>query len=217
MKHIYKYSVIIFLFILFTPKVYGASATLSLSPSYGTYTAGDVFDLEVNLNTGGGKTVGTDVIVNYDPVLLKMTDIVIGSIYTQYVGKEIDNTTGKATISGISNELEKAFTGTGTFATLKFQGLKTGTGTISFAYTQGSRNDSNVMDYDTQTDILTAATGGTYNLVAGGSASATPTPITDDNTDNTIPESGVSFPTISLTVFGLMTIILGTFYFRKSI
>jgi len=219
-KTIFVVIFILALFLFVNNKVLAASATLNLSPAYGTYTVGNTFDININLNTGGGRTVGTDIIIKYDAAKLKLVDIVNGTIYTQYVGKEINNSLGTATISGISSDVASAFTGSGTLATLKFQGLTATTATVSFDFTAGGSTDSNVADFDTKADILTSATGGTYNLVAGsaGSADNTTTTTTSSSTDTTsIPDAGLSAPTMALSTLGLISILFGVFYLRKSI
>jgi len=158
--------------LLYTKPAFAANATLSFSPASSAVTTGTSFDVQIILNTGGSNTSGTDVYVHFDKSKLSLTDITPGSIYNQYVGKAIDNAQGTAAISGLSTDVSSLFKGTGTFATFHFQPLAQGTATVTFDFTPGNQNDSNVADFDTQEDVLTSVTNGTYQISGAGSTSS---------------------------------------------
>src|SRR3989338_10409631 len=53
----------------------GGSATLSLSSASGSYSTGDIFSVNILLNTGGIAIQGVDVAyLNYNPALLEVQD-----------------------------------------------------------------------------------------------------------------------------------------------
>lgn len=207
---------------------YAASATFSLSPSSGTYNAGTNFNINVIVNTGGARSSGSDMKIKYDPTKLKLVDITNGSIYPQYLGKSIDNTAGTANLSGITTPgtTTDFFTGTGTFATLIFQGLSAGAAAVTFDYTPRSTIDSNIVDGDSKSDALTSVTNGSYTIVGnatggstttGGQANTAPTQAPDaGGAGSQLPSAGATLPTIISIVSGISFLFLGVLTFKKS-
>jgi len=148
--------------------------SLQLSPSSQTVGINAEFSVNVVLNTDGRQTAGTDLLLTYDSSALSLLDMQAGTLYDQYVGKNIDNATGKASLSGISSSPNTVFAGTGTFATLRFRALRTGTAPVSIDFTPGNRNDSNIADFATQQDILAGVINGTYTITQTGAVTPTP-------------------------------------------
>lgn len=158
---------------------YALAATLSLSPSSGTFNRGCQVKVDIKLDTGGKQTDGTDAIILYDQGKLTATNITSGTIYSDYPGNNIDDATGKINISGLAS-VSSAFTGTGTLATIDFtvkDSAATGATIVSFDYkTGGSTTDSNVVERGTVVDILSSVTNGNYTIGTGPCSGATPTP-----------------------------------------
>lgn len=148
-------------------------ASLTLSPSLQTVVLNTEFTVAVVLDTDGKQTSGTDLSVSYDRTKLSLLDIQPGTLYDQYVGKSIDNATGKATISGISSTSQTVFGGMGNFATLRFRALAAGAAPVTVDFTQGNRNDSNIADFTTQQDILAGVINGTYVISQTGAPTPT--------------------------------------------
>lgn len=193
-------------FVLLVQPVYAATATLTLSPATQSVNVGDEIKIVVDLNTGGAATTTTDLYVTYDATKLILTDITPGTIYDQYIGKEINNATGIGSITGLASSTAKLFTGTGTFATLTFKGIAPGTPQIAIKYTPGDRNDTNVVDIETNSDILSSVAASTITL-AGTTLTPTMTPTINTNPTD-IPRTATSLPTLfmlisSMTVLGL--------------
>jgi hypothetical protein len=215
------FALVLFLspFMIFPRQALGASATLSLSPASGSFTAGHTFDIQVILNTGGAKVVGTDIYINYPKDILALEDIVNGTIFGQYVGKQINNGAGTASLSGLATSVDVLFSGTGTFATLKFKGLKQGTANVTFTFTPGTRNDSNVADNETKTDILSSVTNGTYTITGGvgGTGGGATTNSGSGGTPTSgggLMTAGVDAPTMIFLAGGFLITILGFFTFK---
>src|SRR3989338_7955628 len=122
---------------------YAATITLSLTPSTKTVTINETFTVTINLATGGASTSAADIELTFDNTKLNLIDIVPGTIYGQYIGEDIDNANGRASISGLANSTQDLFSGTGTFATLTFRAIQSGTGNVSFDFTPGAGNDTN--------------------------------------------------------------------------
>ena len=149
-----------------TPAVTGAS--LSLSPAANSSAVDAEFTVAVNLDTAGAQTAGTDFVFTFDPARLTLVDITQGSLYDVYVGKTIDNTAGKGGISGLASSTTSSFSGTGTFATLRFRGIQNGTVPVTISFAPGNPNDSNIADASTQADVLTHVVNGSYTIGQAG-------------------------------------------------
>lgn len=163
--------VFLFSFLLFHGVKYTSASSFSLAPSKNTYRLNETFTTDVILSTAGGRVSAADIYFTFDKDKLRLEEIVKGKIFDQYIGQEIDNFLGKAAISGIVNSPERLFKGTGTFVSLRFKTLKTGTASVVFKFTSGSKNDSNVADFDQRTDTLTEVENGLFIISSEGGES----------------------------------------------
>lgn len=157
------------------------AATLSLSPSTGSFKKGCNFSLNIDLNTNGVQTDGTDAIIQYDQSKITATSITSGSIYPDYPGNSIDDNAGKATISGLAS-VSTPFSSSGTLATINFtvKDVSTPSATlIKFQFDSNDKTnttDSNVVERGTIADVLSSVVNGNYTVGATG-ACANPTPV----------------------------------------
>lgn len=172
-KVILLFTLLTFNFTLLTGSVYAQSATLSLSPSTGTFNKGCTFSLEVKLNTGGAQTDGTDAILLYDASRFSATSINPNlSVYPDFPGNSIDDTGGKIIISGIAS-ISGSFSGNSTMATINFSvkdNAPVGASQVRFDFDPNDRaktTDSNVVERGTVADILTSVVNGNYTIGAG--------------------------------------------------
>ncbi len=164
------------------------AASLTFNPASGSLNKGCEVTIKVELDTQGVQTDGTDVIVIYTPAQLSISTsgITNGTIYPEYPGNSVDSAGGKISISGISS-VSSPFTGTGTFATLKFKVADTATaGTpinLKFDFDPNNKTkttDTNVVERGTIADVLSAVTDGAYTVGTGSCASgiqASPSPV----------------------------------------
>ncbi len=159
--------------------------TLSLSPSSGTHTLGQTFEVNILLDTAGKTVDGVDIYyLNYNPKALEVQDadsaiagvqIRQGTLFPTYVGNTVDTANGRISISGIVSPGSTGFSGAGTFATVVFKVLAAApTSAVTIDYTSGSTTDSNIVEHGTITDVLAAVINGSYNLT-----SPTPPPTVD--------------------------------------
>ncbi|QQG43245.1 MAG: hypothetical protein HYW45_03520 [Candidatus Daviesbacteria bacterium] len=152
--------------------VYAAQATLSLSPASGTVNRSCAFALEVNLDTGGGQTDGTDAILLYDTSVFSATSINKGTIYQEYPGTAIDDSAGRVTISGLAS-VTQSFSGQGKLATVNLlvkDTAPTGTSQIKFDFDPSNpqkTTDSNVVEHTSVAEILSSVTNGNYTVGTG--------------------------------------------------
>lgn len=197
-------------YLLSVPIAYAAGATFSLSPASGSHNIGSVFSVNVILNTGSNETSGADAILIYEPAKLSAQSITAGAIYDSYPIKTINATAGKILISGITSNASSSFSGNGTFATIAFKPLVSGTSTLRFDFKANEPTDSNVAKKGTQgEDILTSVSNATYTITSG---SVTPTP----GAGGAPPVSGVFEVTLAITLVGLGLFTSGFFLFRKN-
>ena len=102
--------------------------------------------------------------VKYNPAVITLTSITKGSLYASYTQAVIDNTAGKAQIGGQAVPPATPFKGKGTFATLEFSPVATGSATITVDFTSGGLNDSNVIEAASASDILTSVQNVTVKI-----------------------------------------------------
>lgn len=159
-----------------SPKAAGTGATLALSPTSGTKTLNSTFPVAIVLNTNTQDTAGTDVIINYNPADLEVQDadsvtagvqIQAGTLYATYPANRVDAAAGKIYFSGIINPgATSGYNGTGTLATISFKALKvTAASAVTFSFTAGATNDSNVTTRVNPTDILETVTNASFVIV----------------------------------------------------
>jgi hypothetical protein len=212
-------------FFLLSP-VSALAANLSIAPSTGQINKGCDVTFTIELDTQGSQTDGTDVILKYDPTKLTIaqTDITNGKIYADYPGNSIDSTAGKISVSGIA-QVSQAFSGKGTFATLKFKVNSAASGTTALAFdfdpnNKSNSTDSNVVERGTVADVLNAVTDGSYTIGSGscangvGAVGASSLPISTPVASSTslptsLPEAGILDNTVVVASVGMLLIILG--------
>lgn len=207
------------------------AATLSLSPSSGTFNRGCNVSLRIELDTTGTNTDGTDVILNYDPAKfnIQTSSISNGSIYSDYPGNSVDASGGKISISGISS-VSSPFNGKGTFATLNFKvgdNAPAGTAVLKFDFDPNDKTkttDSNVVERGTIADVLNSVTDGNYTIGTGAcglagqgqtlqdtSPTGTPSAVKATPPANLYKDNppGLTDTTTILSVVGTFLVVLG--------
>lgn len=228
MKTIIVIIVIIFITVILSPAVYAQTATLSLSPSSGTFNKGCPLTLQIVLATGGTQTDGTDAILAYDSTRFSATSISSGSIYPDYPGNNIDDANGKITISGLAS-VTSPFSGQGTLATVNFKVTDTapaGVTQIKFDFDPNNKaetRDSNVVERGTVSDVLNSVVNGNYTIGTGtcvaagapgaGAVVSTPSGAVSQPSPppapTSLPPAGSEQLTFTLAIVGSALVILG--------
>lgn len=152
------------------------AATLSLNPAQGTLNKGCVVSVNIDLDTTGTQTDGTDAILIYDPAIFDVNEqsITNGTIYPEYPGNAVDSANKKISISGLAS-VQTPFTGKGTLATVRFKvkdAVTQGSTQINFDFSPSDKTkttDSNVVERGTVADVLSSVTNGTYTIGSGTS------------------------------------------------
>ena len=129
------------------PIVSVSAAEFILQASETSVVVGKTFTVTVNL-TGGEPTLGTDMVLSFDPDRLIVKIIQTSPLYPTYnpVGeKRIDQENGVVTLSG-SGGIGQEVSAEGEFATIMFKAIKPGQATIGVDYTPGETNKSGIID-----------------------------------------------------------------------
>lgn len=137
------------------------AATLTLTPKISSYNQACTYSADITLDTEGQQTDGADVNLLYDPSKVNVLSFDNGSIFPTYLGKNIDNSIGKATLSGLSS-FSQPYIGQGVFGTVDFvvkENAPLGDATIRFDFDASDptkTTDSNVVGTGTLAELLRA-------------------------------------------------------------
>lgn len=231
-KNIISFFAFSFSLLVFPFAALAQSATLSLDPASGTFNQNCNFSLNVNLDTGGTQTDGTDAILAYDSTKFTATSITKGTIYPDYPGNNIDAASGKVTISGLAS-VSTPFSGKGILATINFTVAKeapAGVTQMTFDFDPNDKaktTDSNIVERGTVVDILNSVVNGNYTIGTGtcGQTTVSPRPVgtieistpsatlapiyTPVPTRKTLPDRGTPELTFALAIVGGVLTVLG--------
>lgn len=218
-----------FIFLAFPTLAYGAS--LNLSPATGTFNKSCNYAVDINLNTAGQNTDGTDAIIKFNPSQITVSSVTPGSIYPDYPTANPDNSKGTISISGLSS-VSTPYNGSGKFATINLAvNSNASAGSqlqLTFDFDPNNKSkttDSNVVQTATVVDILDSVTNGVYTIgsgsCAGGSSNVvsgggtvvsdnvgTPSGNLDQIAGNGV-KPGIVSSTFFLTIVGSILVILG--------
>lgn len=224
-------NITIIMFILSFPAS-ALAATLSLVPATGTANRGCNFAVNIELDTTGAATDGTDAILKYESSKLLASSVTEGSIYPDYPGTNIDPANNRITISGLA-AVNQAFIGRGVLATINFTvppTAPTGATSVTFDFDPNDKTkttDSNVVERNTVIDVLSSIGNGNYTIGSGTCASQTLTttpgiakgapsatssgslPTKSGTADTSLPEAGTEQLTYTLVIVGSILTILG--------
>ncbi len=178
-----KYKFLIFTFALLAFCSTASAATLTLSPSSGTYASGSTFTINVLLNTTGASIDGVDVrYLRFNPSVLQVVDsnssasgvqINPGSLMPITLTNTVDNQNGLVTFSQIVAGGQH-YQGSGTLLSITFRAVNGGTASLSFDAASGVTTDTNVASAGT--DVLSPPSGATFSISGVITPTPTPTP-----------------------------------------
>lgn len=149
------------------------AATLSFSPSSGSFNVGDTFSVDVLVDTTGTPIDGIGLrFLRYDPSYLDLVDsdttqagtqIAARSLMQNTVLNAVNITAGTVEFSQITQG-GVTFTSSGAqvLATATFRVKKQGSSSLSFDFTPGSTIDTNVAA--NVTDVLTKVSGASFTF-----------------------------------------------------
>lgn len=132
-----------------------ASASLSFGQTPSLIPVGKEFKVPIIVSSAGQTTLGTDVVILFDPKVLQVAKVKPGSAYPTYPLnlKDIDNAHGKIWFSGTVG-FGPPQPAAGLFGSFFFRAKKVGTTKISFDWEPGGTDDSNIVTDSGVLDIL---------------------------------------------------------------
>ena len=140
------------------------ASTLLLNPPFGTIDQNHDLKVDVVVN-GQNETIdGVDVVLDYDTSMLSVKQLTQGKFFGQYPLLKDDK--GKIKIVALGPTDGVKIFGDIVVASVDFDVIDSGQAKLSFEYSSGSTNLSNVPTHLTSTDTLTGVTGGTYSVTA---------------------------------------------------
>jgi len=185
------------------------AASLRFNNTTASVSNGSTFQIEVVVDPGSDSVSSADIYVSYDGSLLKATGVSAGSLFPN-VSNDV-NTSGTVYIAGMVNDAANSVSSAGTVATITFQGLKEGTGSLSF-----DCNSSKVVKNDINaTNVLSCSSNGTCSVTVGtGGSSSDPTATPASSSGSTgaaeeLPQSGVWDNVVKIAVPGAILLLLG--------
>ena len=146
----------LFIGALFFPKdVFGAS--LGFEPTSISVKSGQQFDLKVNLdNPDKQKTLGVDLVVKFDPKILKAVKVSETKLYPNYFpNEEARIKDGEVVLSGTS-EMTQPVDGQGQMAAITFKAVRSGKTAVGFDWKADATNDTNIVSSEVDQDLLTS-------------------------------------------------------------
>lgn len=113
-------------------------------------------EVKILIDTKGRKITGADAVIKYNPELIEIVgDPLPGKIFPVYPINKVKIDKGIVTTTGtITNPDQPVFSGIGQFATLTIKALKVGETNLTFEFSPGKTNDSNLAEKDSTKDIL---------------------------------------------------------------
>ncbi|MCA9363047.1 hypothetical protein KC851_01885 [Candidatus Kaiserbacteria bacterium] len=187
MFHIYKKTVHSLKLTLLVASCFFALATLaqaadlSISPSTGTYSAGQTFTATVRAVPNGDSINAVETTINYNSDVLSVVSVSkTGSAFSLWTTEPtFSNAAGTIEFGGGS---PTPFTSTSNLLSITFRAVAAGTGNVTFS-------GSSILAADGRgTDVFQNATPATFTVGAAATPEPTPTP-TQTPTENTQPES----------------------------
>lgn len=170
------------------------ATTLFLSPDTRSWNVGEIFNVNVNVNTGGNQITSVDLVLNFDPAILEVINIIPGTFLPSptEIQKNINNATGSITYSFYTTR-ENAKSGEGVLAVISLKGKAAGISALTFS------PQTVISALQEDQNVLTGATGGTYTISGGVSPTPTPTPTGGLTPTPTSALTPTSTPTSGLT------------------
>jgi len=192
MNNLFKAFLSLVIFFIVAPFMFRAeAASLNFDKSTATVANGATFQISVTVDPGSDALNSTDAYVTFDSTLLKATEVSAGSMFPT-VSNDI-STSGKVYIAGMVDDPASSISTTGTLATITFQALKDGSGTLS-----SDCNTSKIIKNDINaSNVITCSENGTSAVTIGSGGISE------------LPQSGVFDNVVNIAIPGMILLIFG--------
>lgn len=173
--HIFKLTILFSLFFFFGINIVSA-ATLNFSPSSGNFTVGNIFTVNILVNTQGAPVNNAEVVVNFPKDLLEVVSTSkSGSIFSLWV-EEPTFSNNSGTLSFNGGVPTPGYNGSsGKAISVVFRVKKIGSASVVFSSASVRANDG------LGTDVLTSKNQANFNLSKAEEKPA-PTPVSKPTT-----------------------------------
>lgn len=195
-----------------------STPTLSLSPQSASVNTSCQFSVNINIDTAGQASDGSDAILFYDPTRLQVVSISQGTAFPTSPNNIFDNQKGQLTVNGLISP-GQPFNGAGLLAKVNFKvvdGAPLGLTQVTFDFDPNNKtktSDSNIVKSGQAVDILDNVINGSYTIVTGSCNISDQPPIGGSNISvspqPTLPQSGNQKTTELLTAFASAMAFLG--------
>lgn len=156
-----KIKYIIFITLIVSLYFYSATsasaANLTLTATQTKIRPEETFTVDIVLS-GDEETLGTDVILKYDPQMLQALNTKETAIYTSYQpasSQRINAQKGTVYISGSASQ-NKPVIASGVLASVTFKAIKAGQSVISFDYQKDATNKTGIISTQGRNLLVTA-------------------------------------------------------------
>lgn len=135
-------------------------AEIRLSSSKASYKIGEKVPVTVHVSTGGYTTIGTDLVLRFNPEILEVStpSFIRGKIYAEYPQANIDNKNGIIRVSGMATNINAGFNGVGELGVINFKSKAAGKASVVIDFKKGVTADSNILRTKTSEDVLRSVT-----------------------------------------------------------
>lgn len=184
-----------------------SAAVFTLEPATRIAAPGELFSVDLKVDTQGEAVTSADALLNFDSSILSVTSVTPGTFFPQNFEPVIS--ASQVYIAGSVEKVTQNRTGTGLLSTINFKAIGSGVTPLSFECIPGKTFDSNINKDTTEpTDNLdiincTQLVDGSYTI-SGNVTSTQPTP-----TPQNLPGAGTIEPTLIAVVTGVVLTIVG--------
>lgn len=137
------------------------TAALQISPIHKEVGVGEKVTSSINVESKNVEMAGFDVILTYNPSVIKVLDVTPSSQIASTPVKKIDNQKGHITISFLVTP-SQSLKGNHEIARISWEALRAGESKMKFDFTPDSTSDSNVAEFATGIDVLTSIVNSEY-------------------------------------------------------
>ena len=203
--------------VLARPALALGASHFTLTPASGNYTTGATISVTLGVDTGTDKTVGMDILGNFDEAKLELVSIskITSPAYdyddsADYFVPKIDNTAGtfEVHLNPKSSSSYDGVVAKGPLVTLNFKAISAGTATVTFNCQSGSVVETNILNENAEDVVVCSSNqSGSYTITgASTTTTTTTTTATTAETATELPKTGGIFSTLGLIIFGLASV-----------
>ena len=216
MKKFFRTILLTLGFFLFSSLVFGKvqAANLKFDAPSVSATAGNTFDVDIIVDTGGEEIYSIDAYISFDSDVVEAQSVSEGTFFPTVLN---DITEGRVYVAGLVDDAAGSKSGTGTVATITFKALASGSTTLTYECDPSVNETSKVVKNDIDaTNIITCSENGSTSVSVSGSSTATIDEDSDGDVEEVatggveeLPESGIFDNIVKYAVPGVILFIIG--------